>query len=146
MQRNGYCIFYAEDDREDQQIFKDVVADIDPSHDLHIHNDGEELMEQLNSPPPRPQIIFLDLNMPKKNGIEVLKEIRQSEKFKDITVIVFTTSDDRNSIKLTKDLGADVFITKPSVFHSFKKAIAYCLSLDWTTYKQTNDQFVLSFN
>jgi len=145
MQDKGYCIFYTDDDVDDQLIFKEVVAEIDKSHDLYIQNDGQELLDRLQNPPPKPQLVFLDLNMPRKNGIQALKEIRQSEKLKDITVIIFTTSDDNASIEITKDLGASVFITKPSFFHSFKKAIAHCLSTDWQS-KSTDNQFVLSFN
>lgn len=145
MVSDNYCIFYAEDDPEDQQLFRDVVNDINSSLELHIHNDGQELVEKLLNPPPKPQLVFLDLNMPKKNGIQALAEIRKSEKLKDLPVIIFTTSDDAASIETTKDLGASIFITKPSFFSSFKTAIAHCLSIDWKKSKPVRDQFVLSF-
>lgn len=146
MQNNGYCIFYAEDDVEDQIIFREIVTEIDGSLDLHFQNDGQELLDQLQNPPPKPQLIFLDLNMPRKNGIQTLREINGLEKLKDVPVIIFTTSNDQLHIELTKNLGASMFITKPSDFTELKRAIKYCLSTDWQTFKSENNQFVFSFN
>lgn len=141
-----YCIFYAEDDLDDQQLFRDVVLEINSSLELHIQNDGQELIDQLHNPPPKPQLIFLDLNMPRKSGFEALKEIRECEKLKNVPVIIFTTSDDIDSIKTTKNLGASIYITKPSFISSFKKAISYCLATDWSKFNPSPDKFVLSFN
>lgn len=146
MVSNDYCIFYADDDLDDQQLFRDIVSEINSQLDVHFQNDGQELIDQLKNPPPRPQLIFLDLNMPRKDGFEALKEIRQSENLKNVPVIIFTTSDDSASIEATKDLGASVYITKPSFFSSFKKAVSHCLAIDWNKFDPGQDQFVLSFN
>lgn len=146
MVSNNYCIFYAEDDPEDQQLFRDVVSEINSELDLHIQNDGQELIDQLHNPPPRPRLVFLDLNMPRKNGLQALKEIRQSEHLKNLPVIIFTTSDDSHSVEITKDLGASIYITKPSFFSSFKKAISHCLTTDWSKFNPAQEKFVLSFS
>ena len=79
MQKGQYTIFYTDDDPDDQDFFKEVVAEITPQHNIFTQNDGYELLEILQNPPPSPHIVFLDLNMPRKSGYQVLKEIREKD-------------------------------------------------------------------
>ena len=90
-------IFLAEDDPDDRSFFEDALNALALQTVLVISEDGEELMTALEETvPPQPFVIFLDLNMPRKNGFECLKEIRESDKLKDIPVVVLSTSDHRS--------------------------------------------------
>ncbi len=106
-------IFYTDDDLDDHILFREVVQDLSDSVTLYTQRNGEELLNQLENRPPAPKVIFLDLNMPVKNGFQALREIKQSDELRLFPVIIFTTSDDVNSINETRRLGADLFITKP---------------------------------
>jgi CheY-like chemotaxis protein len=144
--QNVPSIFYTDDDIDDQTLFREVIADLGNTYELHFQNNGDELLSKLENPPPRPVVIFLDLNMPGKNGLQVLEEMRSSEEYKNYPVIIFTTSDDAELIDATRKLGANLFITKPLSFKAFKKAVNFSLSLDWKTFKAEKHNFVYSYN
>ncbi len=113
-------ILLADDDIDDCFFFKRALKDIPILNDLAIVNDGEELMLYLHEPlNTLPDIIFLDLSMPRKTGIECLNEINESEKFKGIDVVIFSTSFGRDIeyeqrlINMLSNMGARDFIRKP---------------------------------
>lgn len=139
-------IFYTDDDQDDQDIFVDAAHEVSASLQVMIQGSGHELISRLKNPPPLPDIIFLDLNMPVKNGYEVLKEIKQSINIKHIPVVIFSTSDDANAIKTTRQLGASLYITKPSSFSSLKSAIKHTLSINWETFAASEDDYVYRVN
>ena len=139
-------IVLAEDDIDDIHLFKLAVEEVLHRIDLIVAENGSRCMNVLDSIASACDIVFLDINMPRKNGLQALEEIRQSENLKNVPVIIFTTSDDIRSIEQTKVLGANIYITKPSFFSSFKKAISHCLAIDWSNFNPATDQFVLSFN
>lgn len=130
--QNPLTIFYTDDDADDQHLFKEVMADIAGDHRIYTQNHGDELLEMLSDPPPSPNIIFLDLNMPVKNGYEVLKEMRRPGAFADIPVVVFSTSDDKQVVAMTKELGADMFVSKPASYNELKHTVKAVLSKDWS--------------
>ena len=142
MQKSQYTIFYTDDDPDDQDFFKEVVAEITPQHTIFTQNDGLELLEILQNPPPSPHIVFLDLNMPKKSGYQVLKEIRESASTKTIPVVIFSTSNDDNAIKKTKELGANMYLTKPGSYTEFKKLLNSVLALNWEQNLPPDNEFV----
>jgi CheY-like chemotaxis protein len=130
--QNLLTILIAEDDEDDYTLITDVlkIAQKDSQKDaqnlsqneyqIHWVRDGEELIEYLNSTEKSgdqkketPHIILLDLNMPKKDGREALQEIKSNTKFKNIPVIVLTTSQAKIDIQRAYDLGANSFIQKP---------------------------------
>lgn len=93
-------IYLADDDADDRMLFEEALKEVTHSSKLTTAKDGEHLMEILNdSPPGNPDVIFLDLNMPLKNGFECLKQIKASDQFKDIPVIVYSTSCQQESIQ-----------------------------------------------
>ena len=112
----GLYIMLADDDSDDRFFFSEVLEEYKHVA-LESIEDGVKLMNALNSRAKLPDLIFLDLNMPGKNGVECLSEIRQQDKLKDIPVIIFSTSSSKKDIDETFDLGANLYITKP---HSFK--------------------------
>lgn len=139
-------IFYADDDTDDLEFFRDALAQIDSSLILTASHDGDELLERLQSPPPMPRLIFLDLNMPRKNGFEVLQEIRSNASIKDLPVIVFSTTQDEDAIRKTRQLGANRFVSKPSSFNGMKRVIRTCLETDWPLFKTAPENYALMSN
>ena len=105
---------------------------------VNVRN-GVELMEWLNkNQPVLPQLIFLDLNMPLKNGIQCLKEIGSSERLKNISVAIYSTSKSDKNMEDAFFNGANVYISKPTDFNSLKAALEKVLA---TVYQCQNDSF-----
>ena len=120
-------ILLADDDEEDRMLTSDALAESRVANDLRFVTDGEELLDYLyqrgkfsddGEESPRPGLILLDLNMPRKDGREALREIKADPDLRRIPVIVLTTSKAEEDIYRTYDLGANSFITKPVHFHA----------------------------
>ena len=117
-------ILMADDDADDRMFAKDALKEARLANDIHFVEDGEELMDDLHhrgkyaelDGSPNPGIILLDLNMPRKDGREALKEIKEDDGLKRIPVVVLTTSQAQEDIYRTYDLGVSSFITKPVSF------------------------------
>ncbi len=122
-------ILLADDDPEDRMLTIDALKESRLVNDLHTVVDGEELMDYLKIKgkykdkvdSPKPGLILLDLNMPKKDGREALKEIKSDPELKHIPVVVLTTSDADIDIFSTYDIGVNSFITKPVKFDALVK-------------------------
>ncbi|WP_337042281.1 response regulator [Emticicia sp. 17c] len=110
-------ILLIDDDDDDQEIFMTAIQQISSSVKYHYINSAREALEKLASGEVKPEVIFLDLNMPLMTGQEFLSYIKKQEKLLQIPIIIFTTSADPATIRLTKQLGAYDFITKPSDFN-----------------------------
>jgi len=112
-------ILMAEDDVDDRLLARDALAESGLGEDLHFVDNGEELLDYLlqrgkfNAQTPQPGLILLDLNMPVKDGREVLQEIKSHAELRRIPVVVLTTSRADTDIDLIYHLGANSFITKP---------------------------------
>ncbi len=114
-------ILMADDDADDRMLTKEALEESRVLNELHFVEDGEELMEFLRNrgkyaDAPRPGLILLDLNMPRKDGREALKEIKADGELRRIPVVVMTTSKAEEDIFKSYDLGASSFITKPVTF------------------------------
>jgi CheY-like chemotaxis protein len=117
-------ILMADDDADDRMLTKDALAESRVLNDLRFVEDGEELMDYLTrtgkyadeNAAPRPGLILLDLNMPKKDGREALKEIKAHPELRRIPIVVMTTSKAEEDIFRSYDFGASSFITKPVTF------------------------------
>ncbi|HTH37103.1 MAG TPA: response regulator [Pyrinomonadaceae bacterium] len=116
-------ILMADDDADDRLLAQDALAESKVSSELHFVENGEELMDYLYrrgkfsaASAPRPGLILLDLNMPKKDGREALKEIKADANLRRIPIVVMTTSKAEEDIYRSYDLGASSFITKPVTF------------------------------
>lgn len=138
---NVLTVFYADDDQDDLDVFKDVAEDIDENLDVHTHNNGDMLLNALDNPPPTPQIVFLDLNMPGKNGMDVLQEIRQIRKLDELPVVILSTSDDDKTINDCRAMGANYFITKATDYIKLKESIDHALRIDWGTFRPEPKDF-----
>ena len=114
-------ILMADDDADDRMLAKEALEESRVLNELHFVEDGEELIEFLKqrgkyADAPRPGLILLDLNMPRKDGREALKEIKADSGLRRIPVVVMTTSKAEEDIFRSYDLGASSFITKPVTF------------------------------
>ena len=117
-------ILLIEDNPGDVRLIKEVFKDAKIDNQIRIANDGEEAMEMLNhGETPLPDFILLDLNLPKKSGKEVLREMRQDKKLKCIPVVVLTTSSSEEDIIEVYRNCANSFITKPVNLDQFIKVV-----------------------
>lgn len=122
-------ILLADDDTDDCMIFQEALSEVNIESELTITKDGQQLMETLDrTVPPPPDVIFLDLNMPRKNGMECLSEIRSTDKLKDIPVVIFSTSRNNHTVNQMYELGANYYICKPSDFSKLKNVLQTVLS------------------
>jgi CheY-like chemotaxis protein len=140
-------ILLADDDTDDCIFFKQALVELIIPTFLTAVHDGEQLMQLLiYETKELPDILFLDLNMPRKNGFECLSEIKRSNKLKQLPVIVFSTSFEQEVVNMLYQNGAQYFIRKPSEFSQFKKIIQQSLTLiaqgDIT--QPTKENFVLT--
>ena len=127
-------ILLADDDMDDRIFFDKALQEIPVDTTLHTVNNGEELMKYLTVNEDRlPDVLFLDLSMPRKTGFECLVEIKENEKFKALTVIMFTTSFTRgieleDNLKTTLSrMGAQEYIRKPGDFAEYRSVIHQAL-------------------
>ena len=119
-------ILIADDDADDRLMASEALEESRLANDLRFVEDGEELMDYLHrrgryadpAASPRPGLILLDLNMPRKDGREALREIKGDPALRSIPVVVLTTSKAEEDIYRTYDLGVNSFITKPVQFES----------------------------
>jgi len=138
-------IFLADDDEDDRFIFEEALKEIQVPTSLFTANDGEQLMAALNTLTGNlPDVIFLDLNMPRKNGFQCLSEIRQNKNLRSIKTIIFSTSYEPDVIELLFKTGADHYIKKPTEFNELKKVIENVLKIVQTPYvRHSIERFVL---
>jgi CheY-like chemotaxis protein len=123
-------ILLADDDTDDCIFFKEAVEELEVSTLLTVVHEGEQLMQLLtNAGNKLPHVLFLDLNMPRKNGFECLSEIKQDTKLALLPVIIFSTSHEQEVVNQLYLNGANYFIRKPSEFNQFKKIIQYTVDL-----------------
>jgi len=121
-----FTILIADDDEDDRLLARDALKEIESGSDVRFVEDGEKLLDYLHrrgrysdpSCSPRPRLILLDLNMPRKDGCEALKEIKADPRLQQIPIVVFTTSKAEEDIARSYELGVSSFVTKPVIFSS----------------------------
>jgi len=132
---DGTCrtitILMADDDEDDCLLVKRAFKTSKICNDLRFVSDGEELMDYLyrrdkyegTDQAPRPGLILLDLNMPRKDGREALKEIKEDASLREIPVVVLTTSNEERDVLESYDLGANSYIAKPVTFEGLVEVV-----------------------
>ena len=117
-------ILYAEDDGEDFSLFLDAVQENGFSYNIHRVNDGQELVDFFSEETSKlPKLIISDLNMPKKNGLEAVREIRRKSLLSKIPIIIFSDSKSPEEDQLSYDLGVNSFIQKPLSYQEHLQCI-----------------------
>jgi CheY-like chemotaxis protein len=147
MTKKHLNVLLADDDKDDCFFFSMALEALTIQTKLVTVLDGEKLMEYLSENTHQlPDIIFLDLNMPRKNGFECLLEIKSNENLKQLFVIIFSTSFEQDVVNLLYKNGAQYFIRKPSEFLQFKKIIQQTFELitPGNMQKTSRENFVLT--
>lgn len=137
-----HSIMLAEDDEDDSFIFSEILHTLNPSLQLNHVPDGVELMALLGHF--APDILFLDLEMPYKNGLECLVEIRSSERLKDLPVVAFSSTSRPANIQTAYEMGAHLFLLKSSLASEFSTALQAILQLDWKEPHSIKEQYCIN--
>lgn len=123
-------VLLADDDLDDCNFFKQALGALPLNSDLSIVNDGEQLMIYLEENAENlPNVLFLDLNMPRKNGMECLSAIKRSQTLKEMPVVIFSTSNDKHKIEMVFKSGGLVYVHKPGDFSQLKQVILHALPI-----------------
>ena len=139
-------VVLADDDEDDRLFFTDAFEELKMQTKVDVYKDGIELMNALNqSKAILPNILFLDLNMPMKSGLECLKEIKMNPRFKNISIAIYSTSASEEDIEDTFVNGANVYIKKPNDFKILKKILSDVVTMNWQYHTSglNKDNFLL---
>ncbi len=127
-------LLYAEDDQDDLLLFKEALAEINHPTFLTWVANGAELMELLNQPMEL-DILFVDVHMPRKDGLQCVKEIRANPRLKNMTIVAFSTTADRLTVNAMHEAGANLYILKPSDFRQWKVVIEKAILMNYQNYQ-----------
>jgi CheY-like chemotaxis protein len=119
-------VYYVDDDKDDLSIFKETVNSLGITP--HLYH-------------PTESILFVDLNMPKINGLDLIKAVRKSDMFKSLPIIIFSTAKNPQSIEKCLNIGASMYLSKPTSLAGYQKAIIHVLSINWETHVVSADNF-----
>jgi hypothetical protein len=147
MQNEPIYVLLADDDEDDRLFFSDAFKELKMNTIVNVVKDGQELIDHLlQADAILPHVLFLDLNMPIKTGLECLKEIKNIERLKNIAVAIYSTSGSEKDIEESFVRGANVYIKKPDSFSSLKKVLSEVITLNWQyqTSGLNRDNFLLS--
>jgi CheY-like chemotaxis protein len=127
-QESTIVLLLVEDDPGDVMMTREALSEAKVLHDLHVVDNGEAAIAFLRQEPPyadapRPDLIFLDLNLPRMDGREVLALVKSDESLRRIPLVVLTTSDSQDDIERSYDLHANAYVTKPVGLESFLTAV-----------------------
>lgn len=140
-------ILLAEDDPDDSMLFMQAVDESAITSKISVADTGAKLVNHLESTHRNvPDIIFLDMNMPLKNGIECLQVIRSNDQYKMVPVIMYSTSHNKTEIEACYEQGANYYVVKPYSFNAIKKMVTDFCCRNWDTdSKRSLTNFVVSY-
>ena len=149
MENDALHILLADDDEDDRMFFKEALQELRVRTRVTLVNDGVQLMNYLNQPGNMlPNVVFLDLNMPLKNGMECLIEIRKNSLLKDLAVAIYSTSSSEEYIEEAFVKGANIYIRKPDDFSELKVILEHVINLNWQYHTSglKKENFLLNIN
>lgn len=147
MQNELIRVMLADDDEDDRLFFKEAFEEIKIKTSVTTLNNGIELMNYLNKVDTvLPHVLFLDLNMPGKTGLDCLREIKVNDKLKNIAIAIYSTSASDEDIEETFVQGANIYIKKPHEFSTLKNILSEVITLNWQYHTSglNRDNFLLS--
>jgi CheY-like chemotaxis protein len=121
-------IFYADDDAEDREIFCEAIQQINPAIKILLSKDGQEALEILSAQEHLPDFIFLDINMPRMNGVECMAKLKSDVHLKNIPVIIYSTTTNSGEVQKLLMLGAEEFMPKVNSFDKLKESLRNVLT------------------
>jgi CheY-like chemotaxis protein len=137
-------ILLVDDDSEESYLFNEALEHSGLHFHLYHANNGNDLMSFLLNEPP-PDLVFIDINMPYKDGLEVLTELRDSPKFETLPLVIYSTAKNEDSINVCYEKGADLFVIKPNDFDEMVKVIRKVCTINWKSHNKTpRDKFVVA--
>lgn len=132
IEREKLLVMLADDDEDDRLLFSQAFDNVrNIAMALQVFETGVDLLEALEEEEELPHIIFLDLNMPIKSGMECLREIRSDRRYDDIAVAIYSTSRETRDVEETLGLGANVYIHKPNNFDKLQTVLKQVLKITW---------------
>ncbi len=131
-QKEPVKVMLADDDKDDQLLFAAAIEETKIDAEVTTVENGQELIDNLKDPAePNPDIIFLDINMPVKDGKAVLAEIKADDTLKDIPTVMLSTSDSPKDVEETFNRGANLYVKKPNSFHNLILILKNIFMLHW---------------
>jgi CheY-like chemotaxis protein len=135
-------IWLADDDIDDCEVFEEAINEIAPTASLLMISNGEELMKLLEISRP-PDILFLDINMPCKDGLDCLKEIRADSKFVKLPIVIFSSSTQVKHIDSSYGYGATLFYSKPTSINMLIAGLSNLFKMNWNDpYTITSEHYI----
>lgn len=136
-------VLLVDDDSEESYLFNEALEHAHLDIRLSRANDGNDLMVYLLNQP-APDLVFMDINMPYKDGVEALTEIRSNPKFKDLPLIIYSTTKNEDSINACYEKGANLFVIKPNDFDEMVQVVKKICTFDWKNFtKPSRENFVI---
>ncbi len=149
MENDALNILLADDDEDDRVFFKEAFQEIRVKTRVSTVNDGLQLMNYLNNPASiLPNVVFLDLNMPVKSGLECLDEIRKNPRLRSLAVAIYSTSSSEENIEEAFVKGANIYIKKPNDFSVLKVILEQVINMNWQYHTSglKKETFLLNIN
>jgi len=136
MSKKPLHIFLIDDDADDRMLFEEAINEVHPQAKLSTADCCDMLMKLAKVETDKPDMIFLDLNMPGLNGFECLEEIKSKDHLEDIPVIIYSTTANPEQVKKTYNKGATLYMQKPSSYEGIKKLMNQVLLIDLSEHMQ----------
>ena len=137
-------IYYADDDIDDLDLFKKAIDRAGVKTSLGLYSNGDDFLNEIKKNKQAGEaLVFLDINMPGKSGLAILKEMRESEQLKNTPVVMYSTSNDPNAIMASQVTGANLYVVKPTSFLDLKQILQKVMEIDWNKYICPPENFVL---
>ncbi len=134
----------AEDDSDDRLLFREAVSRASRKTLIQEAIDGEVALEMLTKSETIPDIVVLDINMPRLNGLDCLNMIRKNPRFIDIPVIILSTSRNKKDISDAQSAGATFYAIKPGSFKKLQDMLETLIGIEWSSFQSDPDQFLLN--
>jgi CheY-like chemotaxis protein len=137
-------VLLVDDDSEESYLFNEALEHAHLHINLSRATDGNDLMAYLGNRP-TPDLVFMDINMPYKDGLEALNEIRVNPKFKNLPLIIYSTTKNEDRINACYEKGADMFVIKPDDFDELMQVVKKICTYDWKNYtRPPRENFVIT--
>jgi CheY-like chemotaxis protein len=149
MENDALHILLADDDEDDRIFFKDALQELKVKTIVTMVNDGLELMNYLENPDNLlPNVVFLDLNMPVKSGLDCLIEIRRNKRLRSLAIAIYSTSSSDENIEEAFVKGANIYIKKPNDFSLLKIILEQVVNMSWQYHTSglKKETFLLNIN